>query len=299
MMPILSPVLRRTLALLVVAGACALAAPVAGADAPSLEAPFPTNLSLLSEAADAAIQELFLDFTPRPGASVLVESESKHEAQWFVQDLLLARLMDMGFHVHLRQAEPPPQVEAAGTPTVPPDTEAEGPAKRRRAKAGDTGADTGETSTDLAEAMAGTTTAPNTTAAAAEEAVDDAPDTTEAAPVPDTDYVFRFRVVECGVTYPKTYRTSPLGSRRVQRMALVNIHGTMVSGRRETVAWVGRGDAERADVVPSGKLPVLEGGSFPFSKPNLTTKGFGSYLEPALVTGIVVGLIYLFYTNQD
>ena len=70
-------------------------------------------------------------------------------------------------------------------------------------------------------------------------------------------------------------------------------------GEREDVIWVGNGDVERLDVVPASKLPLLEGQAFPFTRPSLETRGLGGLVEPALVSGIVAGLIYLFYTNQN
>ncbi len=121
----------------------------------------------------------------------------------------------------------------------------------------------------------------------------------EPAPAEDrADLVLRYRVAEFGILYPESHRKSPLGSRRVQRLAAVSLYANLLKGKREDVTWVGTGDAERMDVVPAGKLPLLEGKTFPFAKPVLQTRGLGGLVEPALVTGIVVGLIYLFYTNQ-
>jgi hypothetical protein len=115
----------------------------------------------------------------------------------------------------------------------------------------------------------------------------------------ESDLVLRYRIVDFEITYPDNYRKSPLGSRRVQRRATVSVLAHLLQGEREDVTWVGTGDVERLDVVPAGKLPLLEGSAFPFDKPQLQTRGVGSLVEPALVTGIVAGLIYLFYTNQN
>jgi len=282
------------------------ATPFARADNPSLDR-FPTNLTLLSEATEAALQEMFLEFTPQPGASVLLVSDSRHEAQWFVQDLLVKRLTGMGYQVYLHSlptsSAPPPAAKDAGdakTDAKP----AVGPRRARRDSleaangAQDEQQDepkgaSGGDPQSLAEIMAVQAAADSAAAEADENPSEDS------EPVPDTDYVFRYRVVECGVSYPKAYRTSPLGSRQVQRMALADVHASLLTGGHESVAWVGHGDAERGDVVPSGKLSVLEGGSYPFTKPTLDTKGLNSFIEPALVTAIVAGLIYLFYTNQN
>ena len=43
---------------------------------------------------------------------------------------------------------------------------------------------------------------------------------------------------------------------------------------------------------------MLEGNSYPFTQPALESRGLGAYVEPVLVLSIVLGLVYLFYTNQ-
>ena len=211
-----------------------------------------TNLSLLTEAAEAAVNEMFLGFSAPEGATLLVESAADHEANWFVENLILTRLNENGYSAYLKEA---PMLG----PELPPGY---------------------SDSTGVA------------------------PDTLEAEPSPprrgrDPELVLRYRVAEFGIQYPETHRKSPLGSRQVQRVASVSVFATLLAGKRQDVVWVGHGDAERMDVVPASKLPLLEGRTFPFSKPTLKPGGLGTLVEPALVTGIVVGLIYLFYTNQN
>jgi hypothetical protein len=131
-------------------------------------------------------------------------------------------------------------------------------------------------------------------------------DTARAAPAPAAsstgtppDFVLKYRVVLCELTYPEKYRKSPLGSRQVQRRASVSLMARLLEGARENVVWVGDGNVERVNVVPAGKLSLLAGAEFPFNPPPVTGGGVGSLVEPALVTGIVAGLVYLFYPNQN
>ena len=233
-----------------------LAAGAAGAQdlGQAVEASYRTNLAMLTEAANSAVDELFAGFNAPAGATLLVEPAADHEAIWFVENLVLAKLTEGGYSAYLKEA---PMVG----PEVP------------------------------AGVVDSTATVPSTPAAAATAAE-------LAQPEPRADLVLRYRVAEFGILYPDSHRKSPLGSRRVQRLAAVSLYANLLKGRREDVTWVGTGDAERMDVVPAGKLPLLEGKTFPFAKPVLQTRGLGGLVEPALVTGIVVGLIYLFYTNQ-
>ncbi len=118
-------------------------------------------------------------------------------------------------------------------------------------------------------------------------------------PEPGAEYVFRYRIVEFGMSYPDTYRKSPLGSKQVQRLARCNLQAHLLAGERERVVWGNTSEASRSDVVPSKKLSLLEGDNSPFTAPALDSKGLSGLVEPALVTGIVIGLVYLFYANQN
>ena len=116
---------------------------------------------------------------------------------------------------------------------------------------------------------------------------------------PHPEFILRFRVVHFELSYPDQYRKSPLGARNVQRRVSVSILAQLLQGEREDVVWVGNGDVERLDVVPASKLPLLEGQAFPFTQPSLETRGLGGLVEPALVSGIVAGLIYLFLYQPE
>lgn len=260
----------------------------------ALENSYPTNLNMLTEAANAAVSEMFLNFSLPPGSSLLLEAEADHEAQWFVQTLLLDRLSDAGYVAYLKHVDPP--VEPANRP-------------KGKGEEGEESSDGAEIQTDDpptgSPGDAGADPGPpRTLSDSVKETakIGDGPGSGSmviARENPETDYILRFRVAECAVTYPHSYKKSPLGGRTVQRLASVNLFATLLTGKEESVAWVGRGDAERLDLVPAGKLSLLEGKTFPFSRPVLNTRGYGAIVEPALVTGIVLGLVYLFYTNQN
>ena len=235
---------------------------------------YPTNLTLLEETTASAVAELFLGFSAPDGITILLESAGTHQANWFVESHLLAHLTDVGYHAYLKEVAEIPDVIPEVLPDEIPDT--------LNVQADSLGVDRDEESTvgpvkDLPSEIV-------------EDVVED-----EFRP----EFVLRFRIVEFEVAYPGNYRTSPLGSRKVQRRASVSILAHLLRGERESVVWVGNGDVDRMDVVPASKLPLLEGPSFPFDGPTLETRGIGSLVEPALVTGIVAGLIYLFYTNQN
>src|SRR4029078_13296010 len=118
-------------------------------------------------------------------------------------------------------------------------------------------------------------------------------------PVPEgRGLVFTYRLVEFGVTYHDSWRRGSMGARVVERLASVNLYCRLVSDGPRDVLWVGQGKSERLDIVPKSKLDLREGLSYPFTpKPTLRQEPLSRFLEPVLVTSIIGGLVYLFYTN--
>ena len=229
---------------------------------------YETNLAMMTESANAAINEMFMGLNVPKGSSILVESETAHEARWFIRSLILERLLDDGYQAFFKAEGT--QSRPGGQPAA--DQESANPPSLADVIKGETGE--AEAATEPDDGRAHSTTSEN------------------------TDYVLRYTIAECSLTYPSTQRRSPLGSRKVQRLAVVNVFGSVVATGRNDVVWVGRGDAKRIDTVPESKLDLLEGTTFPFTEPSLAKANLSRYVEPVLVTAIVGGLIYLFYSNQ-
>ena len=53
---------------------------------------------------------------------------------------------------------------------------------------------------------------------------------------PRPEYVLRYRVVQFEITYPDSYRKSPLGSRKVQRRASVSLYAYLLKGEGTILA---------------------------------------------------------------
>lgn len=121
-------------------------------------------------------------------------------------------------------------------------------------------------------------------------------------PVPFPDQaglVLSYRIVEFGVTYHDSWRRGFLGPRMVERLASVDLYTRLVKGSAENVLWAGRGRAERLDIVPQSKLDLLEGRTYPFTRPVLQGRPLSRLAEPILVSGIITGLVFLFYSSQN
>jgi len=119
------------------------------------------------------------------------------------------------------------------------------------------------------------------------------------AVAPEEALVFQFQALSYGVTYTKVSRSHLIGGRRVRRSADANILATVIDPATGEVSWIGEASHEHSDQFSYGDLARVEEGSFGFVHPALPGGGWGKYAEPVLVSGIVVGLIYLFFSNQS
>ncbi len=132
--------------------------------------------------------------------------------------------------------------------------------------------------------------------------VNAAPATGDDTPVdtatPTDAVVFTFQNVAFGVSYPDVYRSHLIGGKHVKRRADVRIHATVTNGAGE-VLWVGEATREHSDEFDIDDAARVEQGVYQFARPAVPGGGWGKYAEPVFVTGIIVGLIYLFFSNQS
>jgi len=112
-------------------------------------------------------------------------------------------------------------------------------------------------------------------------------------------WVLEYQVMSFTLSYPKIYRAHLIGGKRVKRRADVHILGTLSGGAGGAVAWVGDASQEASDQFSFDELGRVEEGTFQFTRPGVPSSGWGKYVEPVVVTGIIVGLVYLFFSNQS
>jgi hypothetical protein len=273
---------------------------------------FDTNLGLIERATTDAVDQALEGLSLPPGSDILLHGLTANDGNWFVEDFLARRLNERGYKVHLQK----PRTDAPATqaPPIPTGGTTTGAATSlqdllkqssgRDAIAADSLAIADSMHVDSTAAAppqpsGGAGTPGQRAQAAAAAAL--AADSGELIPVPEGEgMVLTFRLVEFGVTYHDSWRRGFMGPRVVERLASVNLYCRLVSGGPENVLWVGRGKSERLDIVPKSKLDLLEGLTYPFMpKPALRQEPLSRFLEPVLVTSIIGGLVYLFYSNQE
>jgi hypothetical protein len=116
--------------------------------------------------------------------------------------------------------------------------------------------------------------------------------------LPEAGEVLSFRIVECGISYPWVKRSLLIGPQRYGRIAAVRVWGSHLQEPGNCVAGSARGERIQIDSFPGWARSALEGQSYPFPLKTPEPSSLKAVVEPAVVAGIVAGLIYLFYQNQ-
>lgn len=109
----------------------------------------------------------------------------------------------------------------------------------------------------------------------------------------------RFETLEFGVEYPDVFRSYLIGGKNVRREAVVTIRGTLVDPASGAVLEVTESSRGESDEFSYGDLGTMERGTFEFLRPPMPSSGWTRVVEPVFVSGIIVGLIYLFFSNQS
>jgi hypothetical protein len=117
--------------------------------------------------------------------------------------------------------------------------------------------------------------------------------------VPSGAFVLQYQNVVFDLKYTDSHRSFVVGGKRVERHAGVRIMTTLTDTVDGRVVWVGEASREQSDEIDYGEAARVEQGTYAFNKPVVPSSGWGHYVEPVFVTGIIVGLIYLFFSNQS
>lgn len=117
-------------------------------------------------------------------------------------------------------------------------------------------------------------------------------------PIDPTADLIEYRVAALAVTYTGTHKSRILGSTQVDRLARASLaarHLSPEGGLMEAAS----GSASLQDRVAEDELPRLEDNLYQFPRPVVPTRDLTRVLEPAIVVGLVTGLVFLFYTNRN
>jgi hypothetical protein len=108
----------------------------------------------------------------------------------------------------------------------------------------------------------------------------------------------QYQNVVFDLDYVDSHRAFMVGGKRVDRRASVRILTTL-SDDTGKVVWVGEASREHSDEIDYGDAARVEQGMYQFNRPMVPSSGWSKAVEPVFVTGVIVGLIYLFFSNQS
>ena len=108
--------------------------------------------------------------------------------------------------------------------------------------------------------------------------------------------VLSYRIIKLSLEYPEINRKL-FGKSWTTRESQVAISFSL-SDPDGKILWSKRGERKNSDLLRKEELLSLNNRQYPFLCPEIPQSTWGKYVEPAAVTVIVGGLIYLFFANR-
>jgi hypothetical protein len=121
----------------------------------------------------------------------------------------------------------------------------------------------------------------------------------EFEPATERTMELNIQALEFSLTYPKIFRSYLIGGRNVKRRAEITVFAELLDTADRSVAWVGEASKVHDDQFSYGDRAQVEESLFTFTKPEVKPASWGRIVEPVVVSGIIVGLVYLFFSNQS
>jgi hypothetical protein len=113
------------------------------------------------------------------------------------------------------------------------------------------------------------------------------------------NYRLSYQIIRLSLSYPRISRTWGLGSKHVARAARADLFVQFIDLATGDVLWVKEIHKEYNDTINYSDLKLVEEAQYDFTKPSRSEFKMTKLLEPLVVGGIVIGLVYLFFTNQS
>ena len=114
----------------------------------------------------------------------------------------------------------------------------------------------------------------------------------------DNPLVLEYKVPVFRLIYTDVYRSHLIGGKKVRREANVRVSARLHSGAGELI-WIGDSQADRSDQFSHSDIGRIQEGAYQFAKPEMPSSNWGKIVEPVFVSAIIVGMIYLFFSNQS
>ncbi len=111
-------------------------------------------------------------------------------------------------------------------------------------------------------------------------------------------YILSYQIINYSIKYPEIGRSYWIGAKEVERLAEIGIFAKLLDSETGEILWVGEAQKKFEDRIAYSLLERVEDPSRDFTQPVRDEIRWSRFVEPVVVTGIVVGLVYLFFSNQ-
>lgn len=109
--------------------------------------------------------------------------------------------------------------------------------------------------------------------------------------------VLSYRIIKLSLQYPEIEKKKLFGKSWIKRESEVAMSFNLTDAEGK-ILWDRRGERKNSDLLKREELASLNNRQYPFLCPEVPQSSWGKYLEPAAVTVVVGGLIYLFFANR-
>ncbi len=115
----------------------------------------------------------------------------------------------------------------------------------------------------------------------------------------EPDYELDYQIVRMSLSYPDIGRSWLIGAKEVERYAEIHLFTQLMDSASGDIIWIGETEKRYSDVIPYSALEKVEDAEYAFTRPERNEFSWGKLVQPVIVTGIVSGLVYLFFSNQS
>lgn len=115
----------------------------------------------------------------------------------------------------------------------------------------------------------------------------------------ENTYEMNLQLVRLSLKYAEISRSYWVGSKTVDRLAEIGIFSQLIRYKTGDIIWVGETQKKYEDTISYSLLERVEDPQHDFTRPTRKELRWSKLVEPVIVTGIVTGLVYLFFSNQS
>ena len=113
------------------------------------------------------------------------------------------------------------------------------------------------------------------------------------------EFRLEFQIMELRIAYTSVDRVAFWTGKEVERRASCVLAGRLVRSRDDAVLATTQKEVVMGDRFDYELTELLASSNYSFTSPELKERDWSKSTEPYVVTGMIVGLIYLFFSNQS